>query len=71
MIPFVLSFLLSGKLFQRNVYISTEFATNMLCKLLAKYVAMGRVESGSDNLDYLGYLDHSFGGSSRSHPQIK
>ena len=36
MIPFVLSFLLSGKLFQHNVYISTEFATNMLCKLLAK-----------------------------------
>ena len=32
---------------------------------------MDRVESGSDDLDYLGYLGHFFNGSSGSHPQIK
>ena len=30
-----------------------------------------RVESGSDDLDYLGHLSHFFGGSSGSHPQTK
>ena len=30
-----------------------------------------RVESGSDDLDYLGHFGHFFGGSSRSHPQTK
>ena len=28
-----------------------------------------RVESGSDDPDYLGHLGHFFGGSSESHPQ--
>ena len=28
-----------------------------------------RVESGSDDPDYLGHSDHFFGGSSGSHPQ--
>ena len=30
-----------------------------------------RVESGSDDPDYLGHLGHFFGGSSGSHPQTK
>ena len=30
-----------------------------------------RVESGSDDPDYLGHLGHLFGGSSGSHPQTK
>ena len=34
-------------------------------------VVSSRVESGSDNLDNLGHLDHFFGGSSGSHPQTK
>ena len=30
-----------------------------------------RVESGSDDPDYVGHLGHFFGGSSGSHPQTK
>ena len=30
-----------------------------------------RVESGSDDPDYLGYLGHLFGGSIGFHPQTK
>ena len=30
-----------------------------------------RVESGSNDPDYLGHLGHLFGGSSGSHPQTK
>ena len=30
-----------------------------------------RVESGSDDPDYLGHLGHFFGGSIGSHPQTK
>ena len=30
-----------------------------------------RVESGSDDPDYLGHLGHFFGGSSGSHLQVK
>ena len=35
------------------------------------FVTSIRVESGSDDPDYLGHLDHFFGGSSGSHPQTK
>ena len=34
-------------------------------------VVSSRVESGSDDPDYLGHLGHFFGGSSGSHPQTK
>ena len=34
-------------------------------------VDWSRVESGSDDPDYLGHLGHFFGGSSGSHPQTK
>ena len=32
---------------------------------------IARVESGLDDLDYLGHLSHFFGGLSGSHPQTK
>ena len=35
------------------------------------YGMHARVESGSDDPDYLGHLGHFFGGSSGSHPQTK
>ena len=39
-------------------------------KLIISGIAI-RVESGSDDPDYLGHLGHFFGGSSGSHPQTK
>ena len=39
--------------------------------LILGYILYIRVESGSDDPDNLGHLDHFFSGTSGSHPQTK
>ena len=45
--------------------------TNQFLHEAFMFAVWTRVESGSDDPDYLGHLSHLFGGSSGSYPQTK
>ena len=53
------------------IYIN-DLSSSIIYSNLFKFaddIKYSRVESGSDDPDYLGYLGHFLGGSSGSHPQ--
>ena len=58
-----------------NIYSYFGYTCLSLCRIhtvgTVMYMLPSRVESGSDDPDYLGHLGHFFGGSSGSHPQTK
>ena len=54
-----------------SIYGDDQKKRNFLIKQSYKCGVGSRVESGSDDPDYLGHLGHIFGGSSGSHPQTK